>query len=147
MKKIFYLAVLFILFIGCNNDDNGEEIFTPQTITPIPIAMGGYAYLNDFPPYELNLIFTNAIEWNSFWSGSNYYPETNVDFTQHMVICCIDRGRPTPGYFVTIHSVIECQETIIVDVEYYGSGWAAQVPSRPFIIVKIPKTEKPIIFE
>lgn len=150
MKNIIYLAALFTLFISCNNDDNGEQSFTPQIITPVLIAQSpsGGPYFNF--PNPAYIYFTNENEWEQFktdyWGQSTNYPEAIVDFTEHTPIICMDEARPDSGFVININSVIEYENNIVVDVEVlYGGG--AMTPSRPFIAVKIPKTEKPIVFE
>lgn len=150
MKKILLAAIVSIALINCNNDDNGEQSFTPQVITPILIAQepsGGPFY--NFPN-EASIYFTDENEWESFktdyWIQSTNYPEAIINFNEHMPIVCMDESRPDSGYVLNINSIIEYQDSIVVEVEsIYGGG--AQTPSRPFIAVKIPTTEKLIVFE
>lgn len=149
MKNIFYLATLFTLLVGCNNDDGGEQIFTPQVITPVLIAqsVSGMSFNFPNPAY---IYFTNENEWEQFkadyWWQSTNYPEAIVDFNEYIPIVCLDEGRPDSGFIININSITEYENNIVVDVEIlYGGG--AHTPSRPFIAVKIPKTGKPIVFE
>lgn len=150
MKKFFLTLILSIMLINCNNDNNVEQAFIPQVITPILIAQkpSGGPYYNF--PNQAFTYFTNENEWEQFkvdyWIQSTIYPEAIVDFNQHIPIVCIDESRPDSGYVININSIVEYQDNVVVEVEnFYGGG--AQTPSRPFIIVKIPKTDKPIVFQ
>ena len=150
MKKIFLMAILSMVLINCNNDDNGEQIFTPQVITPVLIAQSpsGGPFFNF--PNQASIYFTEENEWEQFkedyWLQSTNYPEAIIDFNDHIPIICMDESRPDSGYVLNINSIVEYQDSIVVDVEsFYGGG--AMTPSRPFIAVKIPKTEKPIVFD
>ena len=102
-------------------------------------------------PY--NNYFNNEDEWNLFleWSlpNSSTPPSVfdNIDFNNDTVIVCVDYSRPTNGFSIGFNSIIEYQNEIIVSINYIDNGGIAAHPSRPFIIVKIPKTEKPIVFE
>lgn len=156
MKKIFLMAILSMVLINCNNDDNEEQVFTPQVITPILIAQGdgGGISIPDMNPY--NNYFNNENDWDYFISNHfyaynynpSYYPEMeNIDFSNDTVIVCVDYSRPTNGFSIGFNSIIEYQNEIIVSINYIDNGGVAAHPSRPFIIVKIPKTEKPIVFE
>lgn len=152
MKKVFYLIMLFIVLTSCNNEDNGEEIFNPQVITPIAVAMrfhtGSLTYNTSD---KCNLIFTNEEEWNSFrenyWLDASFPSTEHINFNLYMLIVVVDEQRPTAGYGITIYSVTEYQNNIVIDVVYSGNGGIGQDYARPFIAVKIPKTEKPIVFE
>ena len=149
-KTSIIILLFLILFSSCDND---EETFTPQTITPIVIAhspSGGVS----FPFFEsFSNSYNNEVDWLNFktnnWYSYSNYPATvsAIDFNQNTVIVCVDEARPTPGYSITINSITELQNNIVVDVEYIESPSSAQIPTRPSIIVKIPKTSKPIVFE
>ncbi|WP_338375531.1 protease complex subunit PrcB family protein [uncultured Flavobacterium sp.] len=152
MKNLIFSTLLLISITSCENDDDNiiEQVFTPQVITPVLIAQNtsGGPYYN-FPNQEFTY-FTNENDWEQFktnyWIQSTIYPETIVDFTQHIPIICIDQTRPDSGYVININSIIEYQDSIVVETEsLYGPGF--QTPSRPFIAVKIPKTNKPIVFQ
>jgi|SRR5690554_619688 len=154
MKKIFLMAILSIVLVSCNNDDNGEQSFTPQTITPVLIAQSdllGVAIFSIPDEDQYNNYFNNENDWENFLNNNSalsFYPEIgNIDFNYDTILVCVDYTKPTFGYSIGFNSIIEYENEVVVSIKYAGNDGGATMPSRPFIIVKIPKTEKPIVFE
>ncbi|MDY0089590.1 MAG: protease complex subunit PrcB family protein [Flavobacteriaceae bacterium] len=154
MRKVFLMAILSIVLVSCNNDDNGKQSFIPQTITPVLIALSdllGVAIFSIPDEDQYNNYFNNENDWENFLNNNSalsFYPEIgNIDFNNDIVIVCVDYTKPTFGYSIGFNSIIEYENEVIVSIKYEGNGGVATMPSRPFIIVKIPKTEKPIVFE
>ncbi len=144
---LYKKAVLILFCIplySCN--DNYEQ----QDITPVLISKG-VTFNGNYNPTQHAEIFYNQTTWENFkndiWQLSEFPDESNVDFNNDIVIAAFDLPRTTGGYEVTITSITENYETIIVHILYTGNGDATQMPTRPYHFVKIPKTTKPIIFQ
>lgn len=145
--KTLILSFVLLISIGCNKNDD-ENSFEPQTIEPVLISNGqGGVVISDTNKYSTS--FTTEASWLSFKTSHilNTSFNPSIDFSQFDVIVCVDASRTTGGYDISIASITEYQNNIVVDVQYIGSGDATQMPTRPFIIVKIPKKTKPIIFQ
>lgn len=63
-----------------------------------------------------------------------------------MVIIVIDAVYPNGGHSVDIMTVDENPQNIEIDVEKLLQGNVTTVVTQPYHIVKIPKIQKPVIF-
>lgn len=150
MKKIFLMAILSIVLVSCSSDDNNES-FSSQNIDFTLIAKGSpNIAFYDNSDVE-NIVFTNSSDWDNFLSEiSNSvnveitFLETNVDFDNFQVIAVVRELQPT-GNEVEITNIVEYQDTILVTVIFIEGD--ATILSQPFHIVKIPKSDKPVVFE
>ena len=80
-----------MVLVNCNNDDNGEQSFVPQNITPILIVQSdlGGIFLPDINLY--NNYFNNDTDWDLFVVNSMINPNifNNIDFNTDTVIVCV----------------------------------------------------------
>lgn len=75
---------------------------------------------------------------------SDNFSETNIDFDNYMVIAVFLEIKPT-GWEVEINGVVENENNITIIKEEMELD--NTVITQPFHIVKIPITDKEIIFE
>ena len=147
MKKIFLIAILSMALINCSSDGNNES-FTPQNIDFTTI---GQCVITSLMTVEQqNMVITNQTDWNQFLESFPHaaeISETDIDFNTFQVIASVDEERPNTGYWLEITEIIENENNITVTIlnEEYDSGYEAL--SRPYHIVKIPKSDKPVVFE
>src|SRR5690606_17474549 len=147
MKKIFLIAILSMALINCSSDDNNES-FSPQNIDFTTIGQGVTTSLMTIE--QQNMVITNQTDWNQLLES---FPEeieiseTDIDFNTFQVIVSIDEERAHTGHWLTITDIIENENNITVTIlnGEYDSGYEAL--SRPYHIVKIPKSDKPVVFE
>ena len=147
MKTLFLAFILIITLNGCSKD-NSSDTFVPVNITPVLIGKG-----NDISGLvQNNLRITNQPDWNSFLNSmssvSNTFSQTTIDFLNYDVIAIIDSERPCTNFSITIDTIIENEAN--VTVAYSSSGdinncFTAIV--QPYHIVKVPKINKPVIFQ
>jgi hypothetical protein len=147
---ILTILTMFVL----NSCDKNEESFSPQNINPTLIGEGSLfsTYSNNIT--SNNLVILNDQDWNNFISNMNNpnnlsmsFTETNIDFNNYMILAVFDEPRPTGGYQISITNIVENSNNIIVDFNLTGSGDLTQMPTHPYYIVKIPKSNKPVIFQ
>ncbi|MFA7446467.1 MAG: protease complex subunit PrcB family protein [Flavobacteriaceae bacterium] len=156
MKKIFLTVILSMMLMSCSSDDN--ESFSSQNMEFSTIArfvIGNTPFLDNSE--SQNIIISDSANWEDFLVDLEYHLgysidsiniDSSVDFETYQVISVFDQIRPTGGFGISVISVIENQNNIIVNLETsYDDGITFQMPIQPFHIVKIPKSDKPVVFE
>ena len=131
----------------CNNDNDSNYQSTKINFTEIGL---GFTELND--NLAQNLIIATETEWNILLDNLpsefvDNFNEININFNEFIIIALITENQPNTGYSVSINEIIENKNSINVfsEIQYVGSGYTAIV--QPFHIVKIPSTNKEIVFE
>ena len=125
-----------------------EEL--PSIITPILLAKGTLMdddYFIDIPQYQhsLNLIITTSEEWNKLIADTHLSDvERDVDFLMYQVIVLINAVLPSTGA-IDITSIKEYADKIIVIFE--NRIGVFPMVTQPYHIVKIPVSDKEIVFE
>jgi hypothetical protein len=145
MKKLI-VAFFAILSLSCSNDSPPIPAAS-LTITPILIGKG----INSGTAVQSNSVISNQTDWQSLMDqltteNTATFTETNIDFNNFQLIVSIDSTRPNTGYSIDISSVIENPSNITVTINSVNSGSGFSVLCRPFEIVKIPKSTKPVVF-
>ena len=145
-------------FIGCNEGkgtgkNNGNE-FVPQTITPILIAQGEFKGQSGT---KQNLVIKTQEEWdklvtlittkNSVNNVSNNFTEMEIDFSTYQIIAVFDEVKNNDGWSIDITDVIEFSDSIVVSILNLKKGDDTYVATQPYHIVKIPVSEKKIVFQ
>ena len=131
----------------CNNDNDSNYQSTKIIFTEIGL---GFTELND--NLAQNLIIATETEWNILLDNLpsefvDNFNEININFNEFIIIAVITENQPNTGYSVSINEIIENKNSINVfsEIQYKGSGYTRIV--QPFHIVKIPSTNKEIVFE
>ena len=131
----------------CSNDN--DSIYQSTKIIFTEIGQG-FTELND--NLAQNLIITTETEWNILLDNLpsefvDNFNEININFNEFIIIAVITENQPNTGYSVSVNEIIENKNSINVfsEIQYVGSGYTAIV--QPFHIVKIPSTNKEIVFE
>ena len=131
----------------CSNDN--DSIYQPTKIIFTEIGQG-FTELND--NLAQNLIIATETEWNILLDNLpsefvDNFNEININFNEFIIIAVITENQPNTGYSVSVSEIIENKNSINVfsEIQYVGSGYAAIV--QPFHIVKLPSTNKEIVFE
>ncbi len=151
MKTLILSIVLFLSY-SCNNN-NEENIFTPQTITPVLIGKGELNIPFNNINVQQNIVINNQIDWNDFitilgnsGNPSSILSETIIDFNNFEVIAIFDNVKPTGGNSIDITNIIENIDNISITIQRLQNG-DTTIPTQPFHIVKIPKSTKPVVFQ
>jgi hypothetical protein len=131
----------------CSNDN--DSIYQSTKIIFTEIGQG-FTELND--NLAQNLIITSETEWNILMVNLpsefvDNFNEININFNEFIIIAVITENQPNTGYSVSVNEIIENKNSINVfsEIQYTGSGYTRIV--QPFHIVKIPSTNKEIVFE
>ncbi len=154
IKKYQYMKTLIIILfssflaLSCTHKD--ENNTKSRSISFTEIGKGALYGSGSEGITQSNLVITNDTDWqnlmnqmNSVNNVSDNFTETNIDFTTYEVIA-IFLDVKANGWEVSITNITEDNSNIYVDKiekEYVNS-----VITQPFHIVKIPKSNKPVIF-
>ena len=152
--SIFLLIGLFVS-VGCNKPKDKEY---PISITPILVAKGHAGWsLWDVVPQQ-NLIIKTFTEWDNFLSNniceelreyviSHDFVDTTINFSTYQVIAVIDKMRH-PGWTIDITDVTEYVDKLIVTYTHLDTNRShLTIAHQPYHIVKIPKSNKTVIFD
>ncbi len=147
--KTLILSMLLILTLSCSKN-NEENSFTPKTIIPTLIGKGLLSGNENISPQ--NTAFYDTSTWNnilnSFDSGTlqQLTETTGVDFANFQLIAVFDTLYPSPIYEVNITNITENLDNIVVSYEKIYAPSGSSVYAQSFMIVKIPKSTKPVVF-
>jgi len=156
MKKLAFLPIVLALLLSCSNDDEGSD---PQPFEPYDVAYTlvakGSLYGNSAEGIsELALVITNDISWldlmeaiNSYNDHSHQFEETEIDFNDYQLLVAFEEVKPNGGWSIDIMKVTEQELQIEVKIENLQTGNLASVHTQPFHIIKILKSDKPVVFE
>ena len=108
--------------------------------------------INSGTAVKSNLIITNQVDWVQLMNlltpyNTNNFTQKEIDFTRFELLVSIDGTRPSTGYSIAISKVIENRSNITATVTSTFGGSGYTIFSQPFYIVKIPKLNKPIVFQ
>jgi hypothetical protein len=150
MKSLLFLLALTIFF-GCNNND---DEFLPLTIAPTLIGNGNLYGNGEENITKQNLIISRNNEWTELMSKMNTvnnetdnFTETEIDFSNFILLAVFDEIKRNGGYTVAIKNVVENKNDLTVTIQHLApNGRVSTVITQPYHIVKIHKTEKKIIF-
>lgn len=141
--------MLFFVLLSCSR--NEEPTFTPKNI---PFTTLGKSFMTSYQTIpQQNIVITNQAQWTNLLNQITpltWQPltTTNVDFTTDIVIAVLDNNdRPHSGFSITINSIIENENHVVVDFSTMGSQNGYAVLTQPYHIVKIPRQAKPFIFQ
>jgi hypothetical protein len=156
MKRIILTVGLAAMLLSCQSEESGplDANTNPSSVEFTEIGDGELMGSENFTASAL--VIENEEEWNALKNQMDVYnhyselfTETEIDFTQFKIIAVIDELRTSAGYNITIASITESNNQLVVDVENSdgGPGSAATVMTQPFHIVKIQRSNLPVVFE
>jgi len=144
--KLFITIIFSLLFIGCPKNEQGG--FTS-------LSKGNLFGAGEEGFKKENIIISSNEEWKSFLlkiDTTNKVSETfenAIDFSQDMIIVCIDKVRNTGGFSIEVIDIVNEGDTFLVKVKSTGPKPMDMVTSaimQPYHIVKISTTSKEIKF-
>ena len=149
MKQIITLFSILFLLTSCNNDSDDSKQSNVQFSV---IAQGDPSPSQTQNISKSNLVIKDSESWNNLLNTISTYEiarftETNIDFSKYRVIVVFDQVYSNGGHSIDITKITEDHYHIFVKVEKLLKGNDATVVTQPYHIVKIPKTEKEIVFK
>jgi len=154
--QILLLSLLFL--ISCKKDEESKRTQSyPINHQFAEIFKGNFDENNDYGHSSTLQTFTitNNTDWGSFLNHCNtgifqytdYFSETNIDFSQFMIIAVIDHpSATTVTRPITIQEIIENTNELLVKVDSTISGSTTTSTPSPVHIVKTDIINKPVSF-
>ena len=146
MKAIVFILSGFIILSCTRRDDNTQLSSIPFT----EIGKGALYGNGAEGISQSNLVIKNNSDWqylmnqmNSVNNVTDSFTETNIDFNTYEVIVIFLEVKDH-GWEVLITNITEDNTNIYVDTNENDFEYLAM--TQPFHIVKIPKINKPVIF-
>ncbi|MGB8704383.1 MAG: protease complex subunit PrcB family protein [Gillisia sp.] len=148
MKTSFFILLISVL--GCSTHDfPGDPVKTTLIAKDILYGNGE----EEIP--EQNLVIRDSESWNelikkmnSVNQVSDSFTQTDIDFTKFTVLAVFDKVENSGGYDITIEKVFDKDKALVVKIRKISpAGFVTQVMTQPFHIIKIPATQKQVIFE
>ena len=160
MKRALLSSFILILISSC-----GYVIVraTPEVDpqgAPVPVTQLGpkrsgprWSYGNSSMLDALRVVIRDREAWLDFWKRSyrpnpELPPSPEIDFSREMIVVAALGQRPNSGYGIIIESAYERDNQLEINVRSIslkGCGvWT--VITSPIDIVRIPKTERPVVF-
>ncbi len=151
MKKI---GILFLILVFASCSSNNDDKTTSQTIVPTLIASGTLYGSGSENIVQHNTVITNQASWIALINQmdlvnntSSGFTELNIDFNNYELLVAFDQVRATGGFSIAINTITENATTIEATVNVTSPGeMATMVITQPFHIVKIPRSNKPVVF-
>jgi hypothetical protein len=147
MKKCL-LILLVVLLAGCVQE-NGYNSVTPTIIAKGNLMGNGKEQIS-----KQMIVVSDSLSWNRLVAKMNSinnvsagFLEKKIDFTQYTVLAIFGDVEGSGGYSIDLN-VFEDNMKVYVEAVYkmpLGSI-VSMVITQPYLIVKIPRTDKSIQF-
>ena len=139
----FFLSSL----ISCGTNDDMLAV-----INPVLIGKGDLSSSEGIP--QQNMVISDTVAWNQLKSKmdsvnnvTGTFTETEIDFSNYLILAAFSEVRPSSGYSIEIKNIVEYSANITATIEnVYPSGVVLPVLTQPYHVVKIPKSNKQIVF-
>ncbi|MAB48451.1 MAG: hypothetical protein CMC05_07455 [Flavobacteriaceae bacterium] len=146
------LGIVILLFaLNCKSSENKAKM-TKEDI--VLIGKGNLYGSGSEGIEKQNLIVTSPEEWkdllnkmNAVNKVSDSFSETDIDFSEYTVIAVFDEIKNSGGHSLNL-VIQETKDEFLVEVlRKSPDGIATSVMTQPYYIVKVPKSDLPIVFE
>jgi hypothetical protein len=148
MKTIILIFSL-TLITSCSHDAVSNLQYTPVNYSLIGKGALYGAGAEGIP--KSDMVIDNNTDWQNLMNKMNTvnnetdkFIETNIDFNKYVIVAVFLEVK-TNEWEVKITNIEENNRNILVSTEDAGS--MATVMSQPFYIVKMPKTNKHVLFD
>ncbi|MEO6177845.1 MAG: protease complex subunit PrcB family protein [Flavobacterium circumlabens] len=152
MKKIVLICSFLFLLAGCSSDESSK--FNESAVQYSLIAQNDFSVSTTESFIESKLVIKDIKSWTTFLATINgqsqltaTFTETEIDFTKYQIIDVFDEIRHYGGYSVDITRIVENGNKIVIQVEHLKKGNIATVVTHPFHIIKMPRSNKKVIFK
>ncbi len=153
MKKqtLIILSLVFVVSCKCNKtNQNTAKMANTEFVL---IAKGNLYGSGEENIAKQNIVIENQSDWedlmakmNKVNNVSDSFTETKIDFSNYSIIAVFNDVKGSGGHNIEL-DISTTSDNTLVKVDFIGpKGNATSVMTQPFYIVKIPKTDLPIVF-
>ncbi|WP_339752008.1 hypothetical protein [uncultured Winogradskyella sp.] len=151
--RTLLLLLMLIFVVSCNNDDDNNPEFQPTEIAFTEVGRGSLLGNGDEGISESILLINTDTDWQNLMTQMNIngnttagFSETDIDFETYSIIAVFLDVKLT-SWYLEITNIIENETNITVTIDEYQPIIFLNSITQPFHIVKIPKTDKPIVLD
>jgi len=149
-RTVRSVYLLILISAGCGIIEEDQTVINPVLIGKGELYGAGAEGIS-----MQNIVISDSAAWNELMSKmdsvnnvTGSFSETEIDFSNNLILAAFDQIRPSGGYSIEIKSIREFTGSIIVNIEnVIPVGVVTGVITQPYHIVKIPKKNKQIVFE
>ena len=146
------MTILILLFVlNCKTTNVNQEKMANEDLSLI--AKGNLYGSGEEDINKQNLVITNQSNWegmigkmDSVNKVSDSFSETDIDFSKHTIIAVFDEVKTTGGHSLELDIISNSENTIVNIIHKSPKGMATMAMTQPYYIVKISKSDLPIIF-
>jgi hypothetical protein len=139
------------MLIGC---DKENKEFILQKINSINVAQGTLYGAGREGIVRQNLVIKDNDAWQNLINQMNVnnnvsetFTETDINFAEYKIIAMFDEVKGCGGWSIDVIDITEYSDKIVVTGSNLKTGNASSVITQPFQVVKIPNSDKNVIFE
>ncbi|HMS65925.1 MAG TPA: hypothetical protein PKD83_11815 [Ignavibacteria bacterium] len=146
ISLVYFTMPAFLISCGINESE--ETVI----IDPILIGKGSITITEGLS--QQNVVITDTCAWNELKSKMDYvnyvsgsFTETEINFSDYMILASLSEIRGIGGCSIEMILIEEFSEIIEVTIENKIPRIGLAIVCQDYHIVKIPKTNKHIIFK
>ena len=138
------VLVAFFVTYSCEKYVPKEEPF-PANITPILVGNGELCGEKNIT--KQHWVIKTQEEWNKLVNIIGQYAEMNIDFSKDQIIAVFDKIKDGEwNTDIEFARITEYADSIVVSYTNFQNGNLADIITYPYNIVKIPASDKAIVF-
>lgn len=122
MKKLSLILSMFLLLVNCSDDDSVSETSNVE-FTEIAEGFLGGVGAEGIP--KQNIVIYNEADWdelktkmNTITHETEYFNETEIDFSQYMIIASFTDVKNSGGLSLKAEKVTKNSDNIFVYIKY-----------------------------
>ena len=143
--------VLFLVTVNCKSSQNEKN----SGKEPVRLIKRGNLFGSGEEGIKAqHLIITNQSDWNDLMHKMNavnevtsLFSETEIDFSHYSIIAVFDEVRGSGGHSLDLSIKENTKKLVVTVIRKAPKGLATSVLTQPYCIIKVPKSEKVIVFE
>lgn len=142
------LLILFAVFLtNCKSDDNTNTTYDREIFEIL--AAGAFSGDNITATAQNNVITAQA-DWNNLVSllATEHHDLSGatINFNQENIVFVRDEPRPNGQYAIVVDKVLYTSTEVQVYIKKIINNGGHQMPTQPFCVAKISKTNLPVNF-
>jgi len=147
MKNFILIAIISIFLTNCKGDDNTNTTYNREIFEIL--AAGAFSGDNITTTAQ-NSVITAQADWNSLVTllATEHHDlsGTTINFNQENIVLVRDEPRPDGQYAIVVDKVLYTSTEVQVYIKKIVNNGGHQMPTQPFCVAKISKTNLPVNF-